>query len=478
MDWRRHSFVYEINTWPWLTELDDGHSAPIGLAEVPGYHWDAIADAGFDAVWLMGVWQRSPAGAAVALADPDLVESFRSALPDWTPQDVVGSPYCVRDYVVDPRLGGRRGLAAARAALADRGVGLVLDFVPNHVAPDHPWTSTHPEYFIRGDEADLGAEPGSFSAFAGAVWANGRDPYFPAWRDVLQLNAFSEPLRAAVVGIVRDIADQCDGIRCDMAMLVTNDVFARTWGDRAGVVPSTDYWPEVIGAVRDTHPDFGFLAEAYWGTEEALLRQGFDSSYDKRWYDAILARDNAGLESLLIEAPEVRGRRIRFVENHDEPRVAAVLAPAQLKSAMVATMTQPGARLVHHGQFEGRRTRLPVFLGRSPREEVDDELRAFHAELFDVLQDSTFRSGTWSRCEVVQTHPGSTENLLGWCWEGDRRWLVAVNVGGTSVAGHVVAPWQTGDGVRIELEPWGWRLFLVESGDPIGLICRLGSREA
>ena len=55
---------------------------------------------------------------------------------------------------------------------------------------------------------------------AGSVFACGRDPFFPAWPDVLQLNAFDPGLRGAVVQTILDVATQCDGIRCDMAMLV------------------------------------------------------------------------------------------------------------------------------------------------------------------------------------------------------------------------------------------------------------------
>src|SRR4051794_14840469 len=176
-----HPFVYEINTWPWLSEVSAAAGRRVDLGSVPHERWDAIADAGFDAVWLMGVWQRSPAGIAVALANVGLVASFESALPDYTPADVVGSPYCVRDYVVDDHLGGTAGLASARAALAARGVGLVLDFVPNHVAPDHPWTTQFPDRFVRGSADDLRADPASFIEVDGEVLANGRDPFFAAW---------------------------------------------------------------------------------------------------------------------------------------------------------------------------------------------------------------------------------------------------------------------------------------------------------
>ena len=256
----------------WLASLGRGEGRPVTLADVPPEAWDDIAGVGVDAVWLMGVWTRSPTGAAIARADTGLMSELRAALPDLVPDDVVGSAYCVRDYVVDPQLGGDHGLAVARAALADRGVRLVLDFVPNHVAIDHPWTTEHPEYFVQGDERDLESDPASFVRVGDRVLACGRDPYFPAWTDVVQLDASRPDVRAAAADVVGAIAERCDGVRCDMAMLMLDDVFDRTWAGRAkgrtecptgvGATGRT-----VIGSVRREHPDFVFWAEAYWGTE-------------------------------------------------------------------------------------------------------------------------------------------------------------------------------------------------------------------
>jgi hypothetical protein len=459
----------------------------VDLSTVPDEEWDGLAEAGFDAVWLMGVWERSPAGVAVALANHDLVRAFTSALPDWVPGDVVGSPYCIRNYEVDGRLGGRAGLAVARAALADRGLALLLDFVPNHVAPDHPWTSAHPEYFVSGTASDLENDPDSFIDVGGTVLANGRDPHLPAWPDVVQLNTSSPAMREAASHALRDIAGQCDGVRCDMAMLAMNEVFTRTWGDRVGDSSAEDYWPVLIDAVRRTHPAFVFIAEAYWDLEWALREQGFDFCYDKRLYDRLVEGDAAAVREHLCADAGFQSRLMRFVENHDEPRAAAVFDSSRIEAATVATLTQAGARLVHHGQLDGHRFHLPIFLGRARQEDADPELVSFHRMLLKVLRDKTFRVGDWRLCETSGGPDGdSPEHLIAWSWDGEQRWLVIVNLGATSARGYVRAPWNDvagrtlrlsdpiggasviasgddlGRGLAIELNPWQWHVFAVE----------------
>ena len=314
---------------------------------------------GVDAVWLMGVWERSPAGVQLALESADQVASFHAALPDLDDADVIGSAYCIRRYEVDARFGGRRGLAVARAALAERGVRLLVDFVPNHVAPDHPWLIDHPEYFVQGNADDLARDPASFLAVGDAVIARGRDPYFPPWPDVAQLNGFAPGLRQAAADTLLDIADQADGVRCDMAMLLLNDVFARTWGERAGSVPEQEYWTEVIGAVRAVHPDFVFAAEAYWDLEWDLQQLGFDYCYDKRLYDRLIHDGPDAIRGHLHADLDYQRRLVRFLENHDEPRAATEFAPAKERAAAVVIATLPGATMWHEGQFEGWRVRLP-----------------------------------------------------------------------------------------------------------------------
>lgn len=488
--WPKYPLIYEINTWVWLQELGHGKKKPVTLASVPKKEWDAIAALNVDAVWFMGVWERSPAGIAVSMGNQGLLDDFRRALPDFTAADNVGSPYCVRSYAVDPHLGGPEGLAVARKELAKRGLRLILDFVPNHVAPDHPWATDHPEYFIQGNLADAAREPAAFLSVGQNVFACGRDPFFPAWPDVLQLNAFDEGLRAATAALVNSIADQCDGVRCDMAMLMMNDIFQRTWGERAGARPLGEYWPELIGAVRALHPGFIFMAEAYWDLEWQLQQQGFDYCYDKKLYDRMEHGPAENVRLHLCADLAYQEGMVRFIENHDEPRAAATFPGGKAHVAAVAILTLTGARLLHEGQFEGRKVRLPVFLGRRPAEPVDRDLMDFYAKLLQETGRDLFRNGEWRLCERSGWSDNqSCQNILTWCWvKDDERALVLVNFSDVTSQALVRVPWdelrdkawlldnrlsgqffeRSGNDMRdaglfVELKPWEYQLFQVRA---------------
>ena len=397
---------------------------------MPDADWDALAALPVDAVWLMGVWQRSPAGLEIALADPALDAANRAALPDLRDGDVIGSPYCVRDYVVDERFGGPDALARAREQLARRGLGLILDYVPNHVAPDHPWTTSRRDCLLTGTEEELERDPDAFLRTAGGVVAKGRDPYFPAWPDVAQLDAFAPALREAVAETLIAIGEQCDGVRCDMAMLMTNEVFSRTWGGEAGPGPGGGLLAAVDRARQAGAPGHALH-------RRGLLGHGVDAAA-------------AGVRPLLRQAPlrpariRARGvrarasggrrgyqeRLLRFIENHDEPRAAATFGPEQARAAAVAMSTLRGARLYHDGQLDGRRTRIPVFLGRGPDEPPDHDLRAFYARLLQAVSDAGVRDGDWQLCDCSGWPDNdSYRRLVAWCWStAGARHLVVINL--------------------------------------------------
>ena len=238
--------IYEINTWIWLRELSLKYHKKISLANVPGKEYDELSNLGFNSVWLMGVWKRSPAGLEIAKKHEGIMKDIREALPDFTEEDIAGSPYCIKEYQVDSNLGGNKGLVKTRKELADRGIRLILDFVPNHVAPDHPWTKSNPEYFLQGSEEKISTHPDDYCRSGKNIYAKARDPFYPPWPDVLQLNLFNEGLRNALLQTVKSVAAQCDGIRCDMAMLVMNDIFNKTWSGKAGELPVQDFWDFII----------------------------------------------------------------------------------------------------------------------------------------------------------------------------------------------------------------------------------------
>jgi len=487
--WPKNPVIYEINTWVWLHELKRKHHRSVTLGSVPAEEWDAVAATEAEAVWLMGVWERSPIGTRIARTLPALQTEYRKALADHSPEDVVGSPYCVHRYVVDEHLGGPQGLAQARAELASRGMRLILDFVPNHVAPDHPWVYEFPKYFILGSGEDLVGVPNDFFVADGKIIAYGRDPYFPPWTDTAQVNAFHPGVRRAVIDTISSVADQCDGIRCDMAMLVIRSIFERTWGDRAGPRPDSEYWEEVIGEVRKGHPDFLFVAEAYWDLEWELQQQGFDYCYDKRLYDRLIYDSADNIRLHLTADLSYQNKLVRFIENHDEPRAAAVFSPEKSRAAAVAVATLPGAKLFHHGQFEGRRVKLPVQLRREPEEAVDEDLLAFYKGLLKVIRAPVFKEGDWSLCER-SGWPDNTSyvNLVAWCWrKGQERFLVVINASHTRSQGRIQLPWtdlkgrtcllvgvmngerfeRDGDdmldqGLYVDLEAWGFHFLQWE----------------
>jgi glycosidase len=481
--WPDQPVVYEVNTAVWLNELSSVTDQPVTLADVPAPAWDAVTPAGVDAVWLMGVWERSPAGLSVANANPELRASFQDALPDLRAEDVIGSPYCVRRYVVDPAFGGPDALAAARAALAVRGVRLLLDYVPNHVAPDHPWVTEHPECFVFGDRQDLEADPAGWLAVNGHVLARGRDPYFPPWPDVVQLDAFSPAMRELTMRTLSEIADQCDGIRCDMAMLVTNDIFANTWAGRTGPAPSEEFWPAVLAGLRGQHPETVLVAEAYWDLEWTLQQQGFGFCYDKRLYDRIAAENAPTVRDHLRADHGYQSHLIRFLENQDEPRIASRLPGPAEQAAAVAIATLPGATLWHEGQFEGRRVRPPVFLARRPDEPANADLAAWYRDLLATVARNHVRRGAWQLLEPTGWPDNqSFRDILSWSWSTeDTQHLIAINFSDTPAQARIPIdignqPWRLTDlltgevfdrsgeemadpGLYVSLAPWQFHLL-------------------
>jgi len=428
---RPHPHLYEINTWAWLEDLSQRAGRRVSLADVPDSEWNRLAGLGFDLIWLMGVWERSPESRREFRGDASSFANFQKALPSATLDDVVGSPYSIRRYQPDPRIGDWAALDATRAKLNARGLRLILDLVPNHVALDHPWILEHPEYFIQGSADDFARDPSAFyraETFSGTrLIARAKDPYFPPWRDVAQLNHFHPPMRAALLDVLREIAKHCDGFRCDMAMLVLNDIFAKTWESHlaGSAPPAREFWPDVRSAL----PDAILLAESYWGTERRLIDLGFNFAYDKPLYDALRADDPSKVRACISGDFAYQNHLARFLENHDEERSAADFSSEELLAVATLIATLPGLRFYYQGQLEGRRIRLPIALSHAASEPADPAIENRYRQLLRISNEQVFHAGAWRRLDAEDIADGTASNLIVYDWQTENCWkLIVVNL--------------------------------------------------
>ncbi len=407
---RRSPSLYQINSRVWLTAMS--HSL-VGqrlwtIFRTPS--WIDLPQLGFDWVWFLSVWQTGPAAQQVSRSNAGWRKEFHETLPDLKEADIAGSGFAIQSYTVHRDLGGDAALARLQQRLKKRGLKLMLDFVPNHMAPDHPWVDEHPDYFVHGSESDLARAPQNYCRVqtknGPLVLAYGRDPYFDGWPDTLQLNYGNPDLQQAMIGELERIAGQCDGVRCDMAMLLLPDVFESTWGIRAEL-----FWPKATESARRKHPNFQFMAEVYWDREWTLLQQGFDYAYDKRLYDRLREGHARPVREHFHAGLDYQNKLARFLENHDEPRAAATFSPAVHEAAAVITFLSPGLRFFHQGQFEARKKRISPHLVRGPEEPVDERVKKFYDRLLAVLRHDVVRNGHWQLLECVPAWDGN------WTWD-------------------------------------------------------------
>jgi len=453
---RPHPHLYQIHSWAWLDALSRAAGRPMKLGDVPDTAWDGLRETGFDIIYLMGIWQRSPAGRHMFRTDVNSFAVFDHALPDWTVESVIGSPFSILDYVPDPRIGSWADIDAVREKLHARGMRLMLDFIPNHIGPDHPWITDHPGYLMQGTEADFHKSPSDFLLIEPEgrppyFVARGRDPYFAPWADTAQIDYFSEGARAAMVELLQTIASHCDGLRCDMAMLVLNGVFARTWSHllRDRQAPAGEFW---TGAMAALPPDFVWLAEVYWDMESELQSLGFNYTYDKRLYDRLKGGSSSGLNSDLAAPFAYQSRMARFLENHDEPRSVATFGRDRVGVLAMLIATLPGLRFFHQGQFEGKQIHLPMPLNRAAREQPDTALAAHYGKVLRIASDPVFHDGEWSLLSVAPLDADG-HNLIAYRWRSPAGYrLVVLNLGANPAQGRIPIAAELGANARYDFE--------------------------
>ena len=448
-----HPSLYQVNTRVWLTELSRQLGRRATLDDIQDRDLDRLSEAGFDYVWFLSVWQTGAASQKISRSLPELRREFEHTLTDLREEDIEGSGFAITGYVVPKKLGGNAALSRLRERLRKRQLQLMLDFVPNHTGLDHPWVEKHPEYYVAGTAEDISHSPHNYGwarrKQGDRVLAYGRDPYFPGWTDTFQLNYANPKTQDAMIAELLNIAGLCDGVRCDMAMLLLPEIFERTWG-----IAAEPFWPKAIAKVRESYPNFRFMAEVYWDLEWTLQQQGFDYTYDKRLYDRLRDGHAKAVREHFLADLQYQNKLARFLENHDEPRAATTFCPACHKAAAVVSFLCPGLRFFHQGQFEGRRKRISPHLVRAPVEPLDQGMGEFYDRLLSVLRQEVVRSGNSQLlgCRPAWDGNRSSDSFIAFWWElNEQRFLVVVNYSGEQGQCYVTLPFSA-------LANAGWRL--------------------
>jgi len=490
----RYPSLLEINTRPWLRRLSSDPARPATLAEVDDAILDGFQRAGFDWIWLLSVWEIGPLSRAVSreVPSPWHAECER-ALPDLTNADIAGSGFAIAAYRVNEVLGDAKALAGFRARLARRGIKLMLDFVPNHTGLDSPWVKSEPDLYVQGSESDLAANPQNYwraeTDRGPRILAHGRDPNYPGWSDTLQLNYANPALQAAQIRNLAAVGELCDGLRCDMAMLLLPEVFHRTWG-----LTPEPFWPKAIAAVREAHPGFTFMAEVYWDLEWTLQQQGFDYCYDKRLHDRLVKASVPDIRAHFRAGLDYQDRLARFLENHDEARAAATFPWPKHQAAAIVTFLSPGLRFFQEGESTGAEVRLPTHLCRGPVERENPKIAAFYDRLLGLLKrEAAFRDGAWSQLDPQAAWAGNptAQGFIAFAWQSPAAGNCLVVVNYTDHQGQCLLrlPFPnlrgtrfrltdemgsevyirdgdvlTDPGLFVDLGPWRYNVFRLEPG--------------
>ena len=253
-----HPILYEISTRPWLYELSQKYGKSITkLKDIPTKEFDALQKKGIEIVWMMGVWKLGAYG-----LEFDRKQDYSSVLPGWTLDDVIGSPYAITEYTCNPDIGTDDDLIWLRKEINKRGMKLMLDFVPNHSAIDAPTATSNPKLYMRAPSGTK--DP---SRYTDSGLAYGKDPYFDPWRDVIQWNYWEYETRKFMKDNLLTVLKYADAVRCDMAHLMLNDFFVKTWKselDSWGYQrPSDEFWAYAFNEVKKKYPNAIFFAEVY-----------------------------------------------------------------------------------------------------------------------------------------------------------------------------------------------------------------------
>ena len=428
-----NSTIFEINTRVWIKRFTHENNVP-KLLNVPDNYWKSLVYKGIKYIWFMGVWETVPEAVDEYCFVDGLPHEYSLALPDWKEDDVIGSPYSINNYTINKMLGTTDEFIQFKEKLNELGLKVILDFIPNHFSAQNTFLNSNPEIFLEGDEIKFLEDNRTyFQAKNGKIYAHGKDPYFNAWKDTVQINYSSKAASNFMINSLVNVSKLCDGVRCDMAMLSLNRVFNRTWNIHSPLNHENEieneFWHHAINTVKSLKPNFLFIAEAYWDLEWQLQQIGFDYTYDKKLLDRLEFSNAENINGHLHAEESYQQKSMRFIENHDENRAITAFGIEKSKAAAVVASTIQGLIFFNDGQFEGKSIKLPVQLGREPIEEPITEIVEFYDKLLKIRNNPIFFIGKWNLLCTIQLHRDFTnKNILAWQWKlnNDSR-IVIVN---------------------------------------------------
>jgi glycosidase len=439
--WPTGFSMYEISTRPWLYNLSLKYEQPITtLSQIPDEEFLALKQAGIDMVWMMGVWQLGAYGLNYDQTNAGLLAHYAQVLPGYTTQDIIGSPYAVVDYTLNSELGSESDLKALRDKLHSMGLLLMLDFVPNHTAVDCPWTSSNINYYIRAPKGQ--PPPYDSNVYLANGIAYGSSGY-GAWQDTAQLNYWNPELAKERINQLLYVASLSDGIRCDMAYLLLNDLFQQNWGEQLSswgwTRPAEEWWTTAISAVKQQYPNTILLAEVYSPYKHTLQGLGFDYTYDKQLYDRLGNGDLDSVRAWLTDnSLDFHTHSAHFVSNHDEPRAATYFGSwYRADAAALLTFTLPGLRFFWEGEWAGYTWPLDIHLRREKTQPANDYVLSMYKSLTAIVSDDVFKKGQWTYLNVFGADTAGQLIAYRWNYKQEKR-LCILNFSGSEAQGRVI----------------------------------------